>query len=320
MTKAVRLRAVVTQWLLQKRSPPPARSGPEAPVTFSARRSGRRSCGGGAAMVLIKEYRVILPVSVEEYQVGQLYSVAEASKNETGGGEGVEVLMNEPYERDGERGQYTHKIYHLQSKVPSFVRMLAPEGALNIHEKAWNAYPYCRTVITNEYMKDDFLIKIETWHKPDLGMQENVHKLEPDVWKNVEAVYIDIGDRNQVLSKDYKQEEDPAKFKSVKTGRGPLGSNWKKELGKQTDCPYMCAYKLVTVKFKWWGLQNKVENFIQKQEKRLFTNFHRQLFCWLDKWVDLTMEDIRRMEEETKKQLDEMREKDPVKGMTAADD
>lgn len=107
--------------------------------------------------------------------MGQLYSVAEASKNETGGGEGVEVLVNEPYEKDdGEKGQYTHKIYHLQSKVPTFVRMLAPEGALNIHEKAWNAYPYCRTVITNEYMKEDFLIKIETWHKPDLGTQENV--------------------------------------------------------------------------------------------------------------------------------------------------
>ncbi|KAL2297319.1 hypothetical protein Nmel_016618, partial [Mimus melanotis] len=250
--------------------------------------------------------RVILPVSVEEYQVGQLYSVAEASKNETGGGEGVEVLVNEPYERDGERGQYTHKIYHLQSKVPTFVRMLAPEGALNIHEKAWNAYPYCRTGECNEYMKDDFLIKIETWHKSDLGTQENVHKLEPEVWKSVEAIYIDIADRSQVLPKDYKAEEDPARFKSVKTGRGPLGPNWKKDLGKQSDCPYMCAYKLVTVKFKWWGLQNKVENFIQKQEKRLFTNFHRQLFCWLDKWVDLTMEDIRRMEEETKRQLDEV--------------
>uniref|UniRef100_A0A8C3NT50 Phosphatidylinositol transfer protein alpha isoform n=1 Tax=Cyanoderma ruficeps TaxID=181631 RepID=A0A8C3NT50_9PASS len=271
-----------------------------------------------------------MPLMKEIYQVGQLYSVAEASKNETGGGEGVEVLVNEPYERDGERGQYTHKIYHLQSKVPTFVRMLAPEGALNIHEKAWNAYPYCRTgeclrkdsgfSLFNEYMKDDFLIKIETWHKSDLGTQENVHKLEPEVWKNVEAIYIDIADRSQVLPKDYKAEEDPARFKSVKTGRGPLGPNWKKDLGKQSDCPYMCAYKLVTVKFKWWGLQNKVENFIQKQEKRLFTNFHRQLFCWLDKWVDLTMEDIRRMEEETKRQLDEMREKDPVKGMSAADD
>ncbi|XP_064127584.1 phosphatidylinositol transfer protein alpha isoform isoform X2 [Loxodonta africana] len=143
-------------------------------------------------------------------------------------------------------------------------------------------YPLGHLLTPNEYMKEDFLIKIETWHKPDIGTLENVHKLEPETWKHVEAVYIDIADRSQVLSKDYKAEEDPAKFKSIKTGRGPLGPNW-------------------------------------KQEKRLFTNFHRQLFCWLDKWVDLTMDDIRRMEEETKRQLDEMRQKDPVKGMTADD-
>jgi len=49
-----------------------------------------------------------------QYQVGQLYSVAEASKNETGGGEGIQVLINEPYEKDDEKGQYTHKIYHLK--------------------------------------------------------------------------------------------------------------------------------------------------------------------------------------------------------------
>ena len=28
--------------------------------------------------------------------------------------------------------------------------------------------------------------------------------------------------------------------------------------------PVMCAYKLVTVHFKWFGLQTKVEKFIQK--------------------------------------------------------
>lgn len=44
-----------------------------------------------------------------------------------------------------------------------------------------------------------------------------------------------------------------------------------------------------------------------QQEKRLFTNFHRQLFCWIDKWIDLNMEDIRRMEEETRRELDEVR-------------
>uniref|UniRef100_A0A4W6DFU8 Phosphatidylinositol transfer protein beta isoform n=1 Tax=Lates calcarifer TaxID=8187 RepID=A0A4W6DFU8_LATCA len=263
--------------------------------------------------------RVVLPVSVEEYQVGQLYSVAEASKNETGGGEGIEVLKNEPYEKDGEKGQYTHKIYHLKSKVPGYVKMIAPEGALVFHEKAWNAYPYCRTSkFTNEYMKDDFMIKIETWHKPDMGTVENVHDLDEQTWRTVEVVPIDIASKDEVAPGDYKPEEDPALFHSAKTDRGPLGPEWKNEL--KTDCPYMCAYKLVTVKFRWWGLQTKVENFIHRQEKRIFTNFHRQLFCWIDKWVGLTMEDIRRMEEETQKELEEMRQKGDVRGTSATDE
>ena len=61
------------------------------------------------------------------FLVAQLYAVAEASKAETGGGEGVEVLKNEPYDETHEKyiplmggrfskGQYTHKIYPLASK------------------------------------------------------------------------------------------------------------------------------------------------------------------------------------------------------------
>lgn len=56
-----------------------------------------------------------------QYQVGQLFSVAEASKNETGGGEGIQVLKNEPYEVKGEKGQYTHKLYHIKRYVCWFV-------------------------------------------------------------------------------------------------------------------------------------------------------------------------------------------------------
>nr|XP_046245230.1 phosphatidylinositol transfer protein alpha isoform-like [Scatophagus argus] len=269
--------------------------------------------------MLIKEFRIVLPISVEEYQVGQLYAVAEASKNETGGGEGVQVIANEPYEKDGEKGQYTHKIYHLQTKVPSIIRLIAPKGSLMVHEKAWNAYPYCRTILTNEYMKD-FMIKIETWHKDDMGDQENVHGLDQAAWANTEVVDIDIADRSCISPKEYNPDHDPAIFKSEKTGRGPLGPDWKKELANNPNCPHMCAYKLVTVEFKWFGLQGKVEKMIHKVEKRLFTHFHRQLFCWIDKWYDLTMDDIRRMEEETKKELDEMRKNDEIKGLAVEDE
>jgi hypothetical protein len=48
-----------------------------------------------------------------QYQVGQLYSVAKKSEQETTSGEGVEVIKNEPYENETGKGQYTEKIYHL---------------------------------------------------------------------------------------------------------------------------------------------------------------------------------------------------------------
>ena len=65
-----------------------------------------------------------------QYHVAQLWSVAEASKNETGGGEGLEVKVNTPFSPEKSEyapetpleaggkvydcGQYTHKIYHLK--------------------------------------------------------------------------------------------------------------------------------------------------------------------------------------------------------------
>lgn len=53
--------------------------------------------------------------------IGQLFSVALASMDETGGGEGIEVLQNEHFEGVplfGGRynsGQYTRKVYHFAS-------------------------------------------------------------------------------------------------------------------------------------------------------------------------------------------------------------
>lgn len=101
-------------------------------------------------------------MTVEEYRIGQLYTVASASKNETGGGDGVEILINEPFDTEKNVpdvpligvdvnyvvGQYTQKLYHLAQKAPMFVRLIAPPSALVFTERAWNAYPYCRTVIT----------------------------------------------------------------------------------------------------------------------------------------------------------------------------
>ena len=71
--------------------------------------------------------------------------------------------------------------------------------------------------------------------------------------------------------------------------------------------PVMTCYKLVTCEFKWFGLQTQVESFMMEQTKRLFINLHRQMFCTMDKWYGMTMEDIKAIEDKTKEELEKTR-------------
>jgi len=259
--------------------------------------------------MIIIEYRIVMPLTVQEYQIGQLYGVAEMSKNETHGGEGLEILINEPYSDSNSTGQYTHKVYHLSSRMPTFIRMIAPTSALTIDEKAWNAYPYCKTVMTNQFMNDKFTLIVATRHAPDNGTQENIHNLPPDLLAKRTVDFIDIS-KDPVEHKDYSEKTDPGKFKSVKTGRGQLPHDWR----EKPIQPVMCCYKLITVEFKMMGLQSRVENFIHKASRYQMLKLHRHIFCWLDNYVDLTLEQIREIEEQTKRELSEKLGREGRKG------
>ena len=62
----------------------------------------------------------------------------------------------------------------------------------------------------------------------------------------------------------FQEDEDPRTFKSAKTGRGPLTApDWKNHVD-----PVMTCYKLVSVEFKWWGLQ--VRPLTTKNASQLF--------------------------------------------------
>jgi|ERR1712010_105595 len=211
---------------------------------------------------------------------------------ETKGDSGVEVLKNEPYKDDEREGQFTHKIMHLGNRLPGYISALAPGNALKLEETAWNAFPWCRTELAYPMMGERFTYRIESNHfDNDRGEQENVFNLPKDQLKNRQVEIIDIRN-NDLISKDnYLESEDPSKFKSEKTGRGPLEEGWMK-----SQEPVMCCYKLVTVEFKVWGFQTKVQNFMMSFMAGIFARFHRQVFCWMDEWHGMTIEDIRAYE------------------------
>lgn len=58
-----------------------------------------------------------------------------------------------------------------------------------------------------------------------------VHELPSDKLQQREVVRIDISN-DAVAANDYKEDEDPSKFKSKKTNRGPLVGNWMEKVSR----------------------------------------------------------------------------------------
>ncbi|XP_026705949.1 membrane-associated phosphatidylinositol transfer protein 1 [Athene cunicularia] len=231
----------------------------------------------------------------------QRLSLQKKSREESSGeGSGVEILANRPYsDGPGGSGQYTHKIYHVGSHIPSWFRALLPKAALQVEEESWNAYPYTRTRYTCPFV-EKFSIEIETYYRPDAGQQTNVFNLSAAEKRQRILDTIDIV-RDPISPGEYKPEEDPKLYHSAKTGRGPLGDDW---LEVFASGPLMCAYKLCKVEFRYWGMQSKIEQFIHDVGlRKVMLRAHRQAWCWQDEWTDLTMEDIRQLEEETARML-----------------
>lgn len=344
----------------------------------------------------IYEYRLFMPFTVTENQIGQLWTFAELSRLNTSGGEGVTILHNEEFEvpldaatgqvlfaelpeygegcgestgdkpaskssrtkhksskraklkssqkdkstdqatkenRSNEsageseaeadrpaesqlataskRGHYTKKNYYMASKLPWYVRKVLPTDLATIHESSWNMYPTVKTVLTNDYFKGQFRLSIDTVTRavPESGQcEENVHQLSEEQLAKRDVIVVDIAEPEGSES-GRSAEEEPAQFRSTRTGRGPLQpGQWFRPGGggqqQQQQQPLICVYKLVTVEFKVFGLQARVEAYMKGMYRKLFADMHRQIFCWTDKWYGLRLEDVRQIERELQKRLE----------------
>ena len=270
-----------------------------------------------------------MPMSVDEYQIGQLYTIQKKSRLEsTGAGSGVEIIENKPFQTENEQGQYTLKVYHVDERLPSSLKtiskLLFPKSALLFEEESWNSYPYTRTKYRHKLFKS-FSIDIESKYLPDYGQSENAFNISKKDQSVRIVDHIDIVN-DQINPNEYNLVEDPGKFQSK---YGPLGENWLNELKTNADqktnlstinnqkVRYMCAYKLCRVECAFWGFQSKVEKLIVESVLRnMILMSHRQAWCWQDEYMNLSMDDVRRLELETQEYLNKK-----MKGqLTDADD
>ncbi|CAH1179986.1 unnamed protein product [Phaedon cochleariae] len=250
-------------------------------------------------MVLTKEYRICMPLTVEEYRIGQLYMIARHSLEQSGDGEGVEVVENrECFDEKHGKGQFTEKRIHLSSRLPYWVQSIIPK-IFYVTEKAWNFYPFTNTEYTCSFIPR-FNISIETKYEDNNGCSENCLGSTPEQLAERITDHLDIA-YDEVSAKHYKEEEDPRFFQSKKTHRGPLVDGWRSNYQ-----PIMCSYKLVHASFEVFGLQTKVEEFIHSCVREVLLLGHRQAFAWIDEWIDMSMADVRVYESSLQQQTNSL--------------
>ncbi|KAM3173849.1 hypothetical protein ACTXT7_011742 [Hymenolepis weldensis] len=290
--------------------------------------------------MLIYEFRVILPLTVEEYQVAQLYAVAKASKEQTGGGDGVE---NEYFqERFGIKIETFHsadirlenahklpqelldkrKVVYVDISEPTapgdtkpgedptqYVSVKTNRGPLQ-KGRWWEKEHNCPIMCAYKLVTCDFKV----W-----GFQTRIEDLiQRQEWQNAGFLI------RRAIGYDFPPPKSIAKKVSLRTS------------AQVTGCPTNLIK--INEKAKWSNSSSLVICIIHRndgevartrafagsavigdQEQRLFTILHRELFCWTDEWYGMTMDDIRKVEDVTKEELEKQRRSSQLRGLALND-
>lgn len=286
----------------------------------------------------ILEFRVLIPVSLEKFQVAKRFINLKYVKDLGGNGEGIELIKNEePFENEKEKGYLTEKVYHIKSKIPSFIRWAVPNKYLHFYETSYNAFPHTTTINSIPALGDDFILSVESQHmdasvnrnkengENEIVIPDNVLDLNDSELKQRQIYYIDILNGpatsnvesfGEADEKDAKNKNSDAKssirnFICPEIGiNEPLGNfdpttdyhpdqipAWAKKYNGEMTL----IVKVVRFQLKWFGLQSAVEKIVSTTfYPKLFTDVHRKIILTGSQWKSLTCEDIMKEEEKVK--------------------
>uniref|UniRef100_H2XUU3 Phosphatidylinositol transfer protein N-terminal domain-containing protein n=1 Tax=Ciona intestinalis TaxID=7719 RepID=H2XUU3_CIOIN len=246
--------------------------------------------------MLRREYRYVLPVSMEEYKVAKQwmlsYEVYEGLEKD----EGIRLLQYNNCNNNGKHEIYTLCSFDFESKIPQFVQMLLkmffPDVEPVMHQESTVVGEKTNTVFWGPNLfKDNLRLEISSVVMEDLGTTDNAHEVPSDEWANTEVVNVDFA--NDPLSfKSYEEDYDVTMYASEDKTRGPYKEGWLDELKSKEKPKYVCVYKLVTCKFKWFGIDRIFREKVVYTTTQIIMEFYRKMICLFDAWGKLTIDDV----------------------------
>lgn len=121
----------------------------------------------------------------------------------------------------------------------------------------------------------------------------------------IERVYCDV---TQPLKIDKKKEAKERKLAAKENkeppkalSEGPLKADIKR-ISKENNGDHCVVYKILKVHTAFPG-EKLIESILGKKMESIFTETHKKCCIWWDEWKDMTMEDIKKMENDAAETL-----------------
>ena len=192
-------------------------------------------------------------------------------------------------------GQYTYKI-HMIGSLPWWLKLCVRGKKADIHEESWNSHPFFITIVSLPMFGGRFHGDIKSMSIDfESPKTDNVFNLGKNDLEKRKSVDIDIAGQ---MFKSY--EDDPKQFKSKKTGRGPLGDDWMNKMDHISNNYTLIVIDLNVSNFL---IPGRFKKYVIRMATKIMWKYYRKMFCTMDEWINLTMDDIRKLEKECAERL-----------------
>jgi hypothetical protein len=238
------------------------------------------------------------------------YSVNKRTREETGNGEGFEIIESGEFEEDGIIGRYVHRVLHFKSRVPASLRWVIPDKYSHIHEHNRNAFPHYVATFRIPAMGDRMILDTETVHFPyKQGDQlpENPMHMTEDELKIRQIHYLDILNGPAPEKKKYDLHGYSCPEANIQELQGPTGKSNDLEVPEWVQYyngPITLIVKTVKFKAKIPGAQTILEKYIANSVfYRVYLDTHRAMLIDAPEWAHFNEDDIKAMENHTQNEL-----------------
>jgi hypothetical protein len=210
----------------------------------------------------LKEYRIPIPLTLDEYRLGQQWTEIELLKESLQTSstyvsiydyitdkENLEIinekipLILKPNITSATKLLY--KKYHIKDQLPKFIDLFFDKTKtdLVLDEYSWENWPYTLTIIEN--IENDIRVIIQSYYANNNNSQVYFTLNDEQIKYLKDYEIINIAEKIEE-KKEYRIDEDPTKNISVKKPNIlPLELNSKWYEHWPITQPSMCVYKLI---------------------------------------------------------------------------